>query len=74
MNFFGNLTTTVEVLASKEKSAYTFFQIGMIYRVEGLRPLKIGQEGEFQHFWVDAKDLKEEECSKLLWQFILTSF
>ncbi|MBA3602120.1 MAG: GNAT family N-acetyltransferase [Parachlamydiaceae bacterium] len=74
ITFLSNLIATIEVSARKEKSAYTFFQIGMIYQVEGFRPLKNEQEAEFQLCWVDVKDLTEKECSGLLWKFISSSF
>jgi ribosomal protein S18 acetylase RimI-like enzyme len=65
-----NLTVTIDVSKTSLHEQYTFYQIGMIYRVEGLQSLKNEEQGELQYIWVDPKTLSEERCSSLLWQFV----
>ncbi len=73
MFLLDNLTANIEVSANKDKSAYTFFQIGMIYQVEGLQAIKSEQKGEFEHYWVNIEDLTKKDCSGLLWKYILAT-
>jgi 8-oxo-dGTP pyrophosphatase MutT (NUDIX family) len=70
MQLIANLTATIDVPKSEFNEAYTFYQIGMIYRVNGC--LRINQEtqGELQHFWINPLALSEIEVSRLLWQWI----
>ncbi len=68
-----NFTATIEVSANKDKSAYTFYQIGLIYEVKNLQGLKTQQKAEFEHYWVDFKDLREENCSGLLWKYVVNN-
>ncbi len=65
-----NLTVTVNVSKTSSHEQYTFYQIGMIYRVKGLQSLKNEERGELQYIWIDPKTLSEERCSSLLWQFV----
>jgi 8-oxo-dGTP pyrophosphatase MutT (NUDIX family) len=69
MDLIGNLTATIDVSGTPDYEPYAFYQIGMIYRVNGCRLIN-DNEGEFQHFWVDAATLTEGECSKLLWKWL----
>lgn len=70
MQLIDNLTATVDVPETPScPSPYLFFQIGMIYRVNGCRLIKDEKQGELQHVWIDPKALSEEECSKLLWKW-----
>lgn len=62
--FVDNLTATIE------KPYYTFYQIGMIYRIEGLSALNNGKPGELETFWIDPINLLEEQSSSLLWLFL----
>ncbi|WP_059359941.1 bifunctional GNAT family N-acetyltransferase/NUDIX hydrolase [Parachlamydia acanthamoebae] len=66
---FDNLTTTTDVPKTSAHESYCFYQIGMIYRIEGLLPLN-NLEQELQHIWIDPKMLSKEKCSSLLWQFL----
>lgn len=69
LQLIDNLTATVEVAGSPINEPYIFYQIGMIYKVEGLHPLK-DQRGDLQHNWIDPAKLSKEKCSLLLWQFL----
>lgn len=46
----------------------TFFQMGMIYRVYGVYPLS--GLADFEHYWIDVKELAQNNCSALLWKWI----
>lgn len=63
-----NLTATVDVPKTPSSEPYLFYQIGMIYRVNGCRLIK-DVKGDLQHFWIDLTVLSEGECSKLLWKW-----
>lgn len=62
-----NLTAITYVPKIGDREPFTFYQIGLIYRVEGLRSLK--EYGDLQYNWVDLSRLTQEQCSPLLWQF-----
>lgn len=64
-----NLTATIDVLETPSTEPYLFFQIGMIYRVNGSRLIKDENPGELESFWVEPEELSPENCSLLLWQF-----
>jgi mutator protein MutT len=65
-----NITATTHVPSHNGKEPFTFFQIGMIYRVCDLKPLKNTAQSELPFHWVDIKSLKQEYCSALLWKYI----
>lgn len=65
-----NITSVLEVPKTEEKPAHTFYQVGMIYQVSGVYPLSGEETGELQYFWVDTRDLQEQNCSALLWQWV----
>lgn len=70
LKLLDNLTTVVDVPKHNEKEAYLFYQIGMIYKVFGLKTLR--QElGDLQFQWVDPINLAKEQCSSLLWKFLV---
>jgi threonine aldolase len=64
-----NLTAITHVPETLGDEPYTFYQIGMIYRVETLSHLEQEHE-ELEQIWVDPKDVLEESCAPLFWQFI----
>jgi ADP-ribose pyrophosphatase YjhB (NUDIX family) len=64
-----NLTATLEVSATPVTPAYTFYQIGMIYQVEGAEFVHTHGHQELEHFWVDLNQLSVLECSRLLWAY-----
>lgn len=68
-----NLTVIVDVPSTPSNEPYLFYQIGMIYRVNGCRLIKDEKLGDLQHVWVDLMALSEEECSKLLWMWRMNS-
>lgn len=70
LTLLDNSTVTIDVSKTSSHEQYTFYQIGMIYRVKGLQPLKNEEQGELQYIWIDPKTLSEERCSSLLWQFV----
>jgi len=70
LTLLDNLTTLIDVPKNSANEPYTFHQIGMIYQVKGLHPLKSEAAAEFQPIWIDPKTLSEEMCSSLLWQFV----
>jgi len=65
-----NLTATVDVPKTPSSEPYLFFQIGMIYRVNGCRWIKDEKQGDLQRVWIEPEDLSQEKCSLLLWQFV----
>ena len=72
LQIISNLTATVNVPGSSSSEAHTFYQIGMIYRVNGCRFIENEKSGDLQHSWVDMMALSENECSKLLWKYRMT--
>ena len=69
LQLIDNLTATVDVPSTPSNEPYLFYQIGMIYRVNGCRSIKDEKLGDLQHVWVDLMALSEGECSKLLWKW-----
>ena len=65
-----NLTSTIDVPQSIEREAYTFYQIGLIYKVAGIHSLEIKDVDYLDNLWVDPKTLTENKCSPLLWKFL----
>lgn len=64
-----NLTSTLQVPEIKEKEPYLFYQIGMIYQIIGIQAIA-ESTSELSHNWYDPKTLSEDQCSRLLWQYI----
>lgn len=71
LQLIDNLTATVHVPLTSANQASTFFHVGMIYKLNGCRSLSKQAVQELQHFWIDPKTLSKEECSSLLWKYIL---
>lgn len=69
MQLIDNLSATVDVPGTSSNEPYLFYQIGMIYRVNGYRLLKGEKLGDLQHIWIDLMALSEGQCSKLLWKW-----
>lgn len=70
LQLIDNLTSTIEIPASSSRGPYTFYQIGMIYRIHCCRLIKHQEGGgELEHCWINVNELAEEECSKLLWKY-----
>ena len=69
LQLIDNLTVTVDVPATPSNQSYTFFHVGMIYRLDGCR--SIGEQAiqELQHIWIDPKTLFKDQCSNLLWKY-----
>jgi 8-oxo-dGTP pyrophosphatase MutT (NUDIX family) len=70
LQLIDNLTATIDVPKSSFNEPYLFYQIGMIYRVNGLSLIN-ETSGELQHSWVDLLALSEQESSELLWKWRL---
>ncbi|NBU62601.1 NUDIX domain-containing protein [bacterium] len=68
MHPFLNVTVCTQVPASKSKEGYLFFQIGLIYKVEGL--LARDSVGELTARWVRLDSLSEKELAPLAWKAI----
>lgn len=67
-----NLTAVVDVPKTPSNEPYIFYQIGMIYRVQGYKNLDGPNKGvgEYDPLWVDLKTMDERECcSALLWKY-----
>lgn len=71
MQLIDNLTATVEVPGTLSSESYRFFQVGMIYQVNGCRLIK-DEKGDLEYFWADLMALSEGECSKLMWKWRVT--
>ena len=69
LQLIDNLTATVDVPSTPSNEPYLFYQIGMIYRVNGCRLIKGEKLGDLQHIWIDLMALSEGQCSKLLWKW-----
>jgi ribosomal protein S18 acetylase RimI-like enzyme len=69
LQLINNLTATVDVESNPSNEPYLFYQIGMIYRINGCRLLKGEKLGDLQHIWIDLTALSEGQCSKLLWKW-----
>lgn len=65
-----NLTATIDVPKSPHGEPYTFYQIGMIYQVKGLRCLQSRETNILHYDWIDPNTLTKETCSSLLWLFL----
>jgi mutator protein MutT len=72
MQLIDNLTATVDVPEISSNEAYSFYQIGMIYQLDGCRFLNNQEHGDLEHLWTDLKTLSADECSKLLWKYRMT--
>lgn len=70
MELLNNLTVVVDVPATPTRNPYTFYQIGMIYRIFGVEPLPGTPKGDLSFQWVDIKNLKEQHCSPFLWKIL----
>lgn len=70
MQLIANLTTTIDAPEKSFEGSYIFYQIGMIYRVNGCRRIKSDEPGDLEHFWINPMALSEGEASSLLWQWI----
>lgn len=69
MQFIDNLTATVEVPSTLTKEPYSFYQIGMIYKVDRCQVVNDQICGDLEHLWINLKNLSEKDCSKLLWKY-----
>jgi 8-oxo-dGTP pyrophosphatase MutT (NUDIX family) len=69
MQLIDNLTATVDVSSTPFNEPYLFYQIGMIYQLNGCRLIKDEKQGNLQHIWIDVMALSEGQCSKLLWEW-----
>jgi ADP-ribose pyrophosphatase YjhB (NUDIX family) len=59
--FIDNLTAVTDA------STYLFYQIGMIYQVDGSHSIQ--GKREFEPHWISLPALSKEECSTLLWKY-----
>lgn len=69
LQLIDNLSVTVNVPEIQSREGYTFYQIGMIYQLDGCRLLKNSKHGDLEHFWIDLNKLSDSECSKMLWEY-----
>lgn len=69
MQLIDNLTATVDVPITRFNEPYLFYQIGMIYQVNGCRSINEPNLQELQHNWVDFQTLSKDQCSSLLWKY-----
>lgn len=65
-----NLTAKVEVPRQENVSSYTFYQIGMIYTVNGLSKLDSHEKCELKYEWVEVSALQKEAVSPFVWMVI----
>lgn len=65
MKLFDNFTVRLEVPMTPP---FTFYQIGMIYEVSGLKEVHSSEIMKYE--WVGVRDLKEEKVSPFLWKII----
>lgn len=69
LQLIDNLTATIHVPPTSSNESYLFFQVGLIYKIEGCRPTLDQLPQELQHIWVDPKTLSKDQCSALLWKY-----
>jgi len=69
LQLIDNLTATINVPATMSRESYIFFQVGMIYRIDGCRSAGEQAQQEFQPIWIDPKTLSKDQCSGLLWKY-----
>lgn len=69
LQLIDNLTVVVNASSSLSNESYTFFQIGMIYRISGYRCTNEQALQELEHIWIDPEILFEEQCSSLMWKY-----
>ncbi len=74
MQLIDNLTTTINVPSLASIQAYTLFQVGMIYQVNGCQYTESQVKQEFEPIWIDPKGISEDQCSNLLWKYLQTQF
>lgn len=72
LSLLDNLTNTTEVPPIAAKEPFTFYQIGMIYQVVGLRKLGDDNFGDLESKWYEITTLSQENCSGLLWKLLET--
>lgn len=69
MRLIDNLTATVDIPSAPFNEPYLFYQIGMIYQVNGCRSINEPNLQELQHNWVDPQTFSKDQCSSLLWKY-----
>lgn len=70
MVFFENLTCTTSISSSNGEQDLVFFQIGLIYKVQGLKFLELSSSTSLSHEWVKIEQLHVHNTSPLLWKLI----
>lgn len=66
MRFFANLTTTAKFHQGLRGSPSLFHQIGLIYLVAGLYPLKLNPETTMPFSWMKLSELNSQTASPFL--------
>lgn len=69
MQLIDNLTATVDVPSTPFNEPYLFYQIGMIYQVNGCRSTNEPRLQELEHIWINPQTLSKDQCSSLLWEY-----
>ncbi|MBN9377994.1 MAG: hypothetical protein BGO14_00730 [Chlamydiales bacterium 38-26] len=70
MKFLDNLTCTTPISSSSGEQDLVFFQIGLIYKVQGLQFLELSSTTLLSHAWVKIEQLHVHNTSPLLWKLI----
>ncbi len=69
LKLIDNLTATIDISRAPPNETYTFYQIGMIYRIHDCQLIQDQAHGDLPYLWTDLRTLSEEQCSKLLWKY-----
>lgn len=74
MHFLENLTCTTSISSSSEDQNILFFQIGLIYKVQGLKFLELQSTTLLSYAWVKIDQLEPSNTSPLLWKLLSQNF
>jgi 8-oxo-dGTP pyrophosphatase MutT (NUDIX family) len=67
----GNFSATVDVPSVDGRAPYGLHQVGLIYAVKGLYPIR---EGELKYEWVELASLNRKNTALLAWQALTHYF
>lgn len=70
MKFLDNLTCTTSISSSNGERDLVFFQIGLIYKVQGLKFLELESTTLLPYAWVKIDQLDPSNTSPLLWKLL----
>lgn len=68
MELFANLTALVDSSGDEDKGPFIFHQIGMIYKIRGIKRHVNTSSCELPYGWIDIEAFTENNTTPLLWK------